>query len=122
LQDHEFDGAITGRRLSAETTDSDDDDEEEMRESSSKITQLCRRATAGSRALIIGVDSIRVGVLTRRLRAETTSSETESQMEDSRFVPEQSNLRAVDSEDYETVSNTGLDYFNLYRRFFARIL
>ncbi|KAG5442894.1 hypothetical protein CSKR_113626 [Clonorchis sinensis] len=62
LQDHEFDGAITGRRLlSAETTDSDDDDEE-----------------------------------------ETTSSETESQMEDSRFVPEQSNLRAVDSEDYET--------------------
>ncbi|GAA54565.1 hypothetical protein CLF_103850, partial [Clonorchis sinensis] len=110
LQDHEFDGAITGRRLSAETTDSDDDDEEELQDHEFDGAITGRRLSAET------TDSDDDD------EEETTSSETESQMEDSRFVPEQSNLRAVDSEDYETVSNTGLDYFNLYRRFFARIL
>ncbi|TGZ71182.1 hypothetical protein CRM22_002781 [Opisthorchis felineus] len=69
LQDHEFDGEIADRRLSAESTDSEADDEE-----------------------------------------GTTSSETEPQMEESRFVPEQSNLRAVDSEDYETSPESQNDF------------
>ncbi|KER21185.1 hypothetical protein T265_10438 [Opisthorchis viverrini] len=68
-QDHEFDGPLTDRRLSAEPMDSDDDDEE-----------------------------------------ETTSSETESHMEDPGLVPEQSNLRAVDNEDYETSSESQNDF------------